>query len=362
MPSIKEATVRIYNRNGRPYLDLGVVHGKRLRLSVAEFLKRVQRGAVLAQRVSRPLAVRDAVEEFLRRWTNGYENPRQRPKAKSYAANSTRVLHRFCEAFGGKQMHTLTESHLVAFIAERRSSVNPRTGKPPSASTVNQEIAILKTFFGFAVREGHCSDNPAAGLKLKRVDNLRLRWVASDAELDRWRAQLSGTPGDIFDVLIRTALRVNECLRLRCVDYDPLGNVLHLMETKGQRPAQIPVSSRVREIVESRLGGEWLFPSRTGRPYSVDGIRSIFYRARDRAGLRPFTVHDLRRTAATRMLRAGVPIPTIQQILRHKSLEMTMRYLGVTQSSLQAAVDAIDKLDMAHERHTPISASATAPK
>ena len=353
--------MRIYNRKGRPYLDLGIVNGTRIRLSAAEFLKQVQRGAVLAQRVSRPLGVRDAVEEFRRRWTDGYESPRQKPKARSYARNTERVLRRLCEAFEGKQLHTLTESHLKSFIADRRSSVNPRTGRPPSASTVNQETAILKTFFGFAVHEGHCSVNPAAELKLKRVDNLRLRWVASNGELERWRAQLSGTPRDIFDTLIRTAMRAGECLRLRCDDYDPLSNVLHLTDTKEQRPAQIPVSARVREIVESRLGGEWLFPSGTGEPYTVDGIRNILYRARVRAGLRPFTVHDLRRTAATRMLRAGVPIPTIQQILRHKSLEMTMRYLGVTQSSLQDAVDAIDELDAAQGRHTQKTVSVTMP-
>jgi hypothetical protein len=114
---------------------------------------------------------------------------------------------------------------------------------------------------------------------------------------------------------------------------------------------------------EARLG-EWIFQSALGKPYTVDGIRGVLYRARDRAQLRKFTLHDLRRTSATAMLNAGVDIRRIQAVLRHGSLDTTMRYLGVRPEGLQEAVEAISGLGVAQRRHSsePASVSAGAAK
>jgi DNA-binding response OmpR family regulator/integrase len=160
------------------------------------------------------------------------------------------------------------------------------------------------------------------------------------------RAQLKGTPRDIFDVLIRTGLRVGECLALKPSSYDPLHNVLVIERPKEQRQAEVPVAEHVRAIVESRMDGEWLFPRRDGRPYTVAGIRSIFKRARDRAGLRKYRLHDLRRTAATHMVKRGMNIRLVQAILRHKSLDVTARYVGIDRQDLQRAADALNDLGL----------------
>jgi integrase len=102
--------------------------------------------------------------------------------------------------------------------------------------------------------------------------------------LAKWRGQLSGTPLDIFDTRIRTAVRLYECLRLRRDDYDPFKKTFHISNPREQRAADIPVSRHAQDIVERRLGGKWLFPCGSGKPYAVSGIRSILYRARDRVG------------------------------------------------------------------------------
>jgi hypothetical protein len=47
-----------------------------------------------------------------------------------------------------------------------------------------------------------------------------------------------------------------------------------------------------------------------------------------RAGVEPFTMHDLRRTFATEAVRAGVPLTQVQQWLAHRSIRTTQRYLG----------------------------------
>src|SRR5260370_25566725 len=49
----------------------------------------------------------------------------------------------------------------------------------------------------------------------------------------------------------------------------------------------------------------------------------------------PITCHQLRHTFATEMIRLGVSLPALMQLLGHKNIHMTMRYVKVTQSDVQ---------------------------
>jgi integrase len=61
------------------------------------------------------------------------------------------------------------------------------------------------------------------------------------------------------------------------------------------------------------------------------------------AGIRDFRFHDTRHTFASRLARAGVPLKTIQELLGHASLKMTMRYAHLAPSDLRKGVLAISK-------------------
>jgi len=76
-----------------------------------------------------------------------------------------------------------------------------------------------------------------------------------------------------------------------------------------------------------RAGAELVFPSRTG-----NREQNMLLRCKEvagRAGLDPtkFDIKTFRSTYATRMLRAGFDVRTVQHWMGHKSLETTMRYL-----------------------------------
>lgn len=237
------------------------------------------------------------------------------------------------------------------YFADRANDRCLHKDTPLTVATLNRELAIFKSFFRFCMSRKHCQQDPAAGLKKEPEHNLRSSWAATESEVASWREHLSGTVRDIFDTLIDTTMRVGEVLKLRPCDYDPVHHTLLVTHPKEQRPAEVPVNSYVRGIIEARLNGEWLFPSRLGRPYTVHGIRTILFRARDRAGLRRYTVHDLRRTGATAMLNEGVDIQRVRVVLRHRSLDTTMRYLGVRPEGLSAAVETISGFGVAKKRH-----------
>jgi integrase len=94
--------------------------------------------------------------------------------------------------------------------------------------------------------------------------------------------------------------------------------------TKNGQPNRVPLSPLALKLIAeaSELAGEsaWLFPSPTGDgPIDAHAPTRALARARDAIGLNDFRIHDLRRTAATRMAELGISPHTISMILNHVS-------------------------------------------
>jgi integrase len=69
--------------------------------------------------------------------------------------------------------------------------------------------------------------------------------------------------------------------------------------------------------------------------------RHWFQAAVDEAGIRDFRWHDLRHTFASRLAMAGVDLRTIQELMGHKTIQMTCRYAHLTPSHQLAAVERL---------------------
>lgn len=152
-------------------------------------------------------------------------------------------------------------------------------------------------------------------------------------------------------LLIRfTGMRAGECLRLgrdslRCVGGDDWA--LHVPLGKLHTERWVPVDDDTRKIfarIRSLAG-----PIPAGATDPVDpllvmpkGIRLSYERMRETIlnaarsiGSPPIGAHQLRHTFATEMVRAGISLPALQQILGHSDVNMTLRYVQVTQNDLQ---------------------------
>ena len=78
------------------------------------------------------------------------------------------------------------------------------------------------------------------------------------------------------------------------------------------------------------------FCNRQGTPYC--SFRTVFERAVRKAGLEDFTFHDLRHTFASRPVMAVVDRPTVQALMGHKDINMTLRYTHLSSDHKQRAV------------------------
>ena len=85
----------------------------------------------------------------------------------------------------------------------------------------------------------------------------------------------------------------------------------------------------------------WVFCKKNGERYG--NITKAFEGARKRAGITDFRFHDLRHTFASHLVMAGVDLRTVQELLGHKSFEMTLRYAHLSPEHKKVALDVLGK-------------------
>lgn len=149
-----------------------------------------------------------------------------------------------------------------------------------------------------------------------------------------------------------TGIRIGECLDLPldCLrQLAPHQWALHVPLGKLHNERLVPADSELRRIVERILALRALAPpshlaNSQGLLLSRPGCRqrlylelcSVLAQAAKRVGCSSHvTPHVLRHDFATEMLRLGVSLPALMQLLGHRDIRMTLRYVQVTQQDLQ---------------------------
>ena len=94
--------------------------------------------------------------------------------------------------------------------------------------------------------------------------------------------------------------------------------------------------------LRKRLDGEYVFCGRYRK--SCQGHQKRFYAAVARAGIEDFRFHDLRHTFGSHLVMEGVDLRTVQQLMGHKDVKMTMRYSHLSPEYVQEAMERLDRL------------------
>jgi len=117
-----------------------------------------------------------------------------------------------------------------------------------------------------------------------------------------------------------------------------------MASSKGKRSRIIPTSQVLRkELLEQKLktgSHEYVFGERVNK--SSSHFYEHFQMVCKKANIKGMRFHDLRHTAATRMVESGVSIVAVSKILGHSDIKMTMRYAHPV-DSLREAVEILGK-------------------
>ncbi|MGE5446700.1 MAG: tyrosine-type recombinase/integrase [Ignavibacteriales bacterium] len=241
--------------------------------------------------------------------------------------------------FEDKKLSQITSKHVDDYKLKRLQEVKP--------ATVNRELACLSYIFNLAKRQKEFfGNNPVSESKLLPENN-QVERILTPEEEERLLNYSSPYLRPILICALNTGMRKGEILTLKWSNVDLEINVITLehTNTKNKKMRRIPISSTLRKtFLEQRLksgGSEYVFLSSNGKPYKRhDSLKQAFEGACRRAGIKGLRFHDLRHTAATRMVEEGVGIDKVSKILGHSSLNMTMRY-SHPEDSLK---DAVEKL------------------
>ena len=195
----------------------------------------------------------------------------------------------------------------------------------------NRARAALSALFSWSIGEGLAEANPVAGTHRPTEEISRDR-VLSDLELALvWRSGGSGDYGAIVQLLILTGCRRDEVGSMAWSEVD--GDLWTIPEhrTKNGLPHDVPLTPAAEKLLAAlhrRDGRDFVFGSRAG-PFSgwskakaeLDG--RMLAAAKEQHGcdakLLPWRLHDLRRTASTRMAELGVFPHVVEAVLNHVS-------------------------------------------
>jgi integrase len=256
----------------------------------------------------------DVAEQFIERYC--------RPKLRSWKNVSTGLARDATPKWGKLPIAEISRP----MVAELIDSIVDR-GSPRQAALVH---AYLHRLFRWAIGRGFVDSNPVSDLEKPHSNAARER-VLSDEELRLvWTAaERIGWPfGPIVHLLILSGQRKSEIAAGTWleVDLDAATWSLPPSRVKNKKPHIFPLAPKAVEIIRALPrfeGAEFIFTT-TGES-TVSGfsraLRNLNREIEAISGrpIEPWTLHDLRRTAATRMGDLGVAPHVIEAILNHQS-------------------------------------------
>ncbi|MEL4292899.1 tyrosine-type recombinase/integrase [Shewanella xiamenensis] len=242
----------------------------------------------------------------------------------------------------------------------RKITANLKTSK--TAAVSNKALSQIKSLFSFAKREGLLPENHFAVFK-KFAEQPRERVLTQDEEV-RLLAALDEEPQiykDIVLIALMTGQRKNCVLSMRWEEIDPEQGIwaIPASKAKSKKGLVVPLIPSAMDILRRRsqaaeTGEPFVFPnkrSQLGHVVEKTGQGSFWRRVTMRAGLYSedkasrLTFHDLRRSTATRMARAGIELAVIQKALGHSSIAITQRtYAHHDLSQVRAGLEHIQTL------------------
>ncbi len=148
-----------------------------------------------------------------------------------------------------------------------------------------------------------------------------------------------------------SGLRLSEGCHLQLGDIDSARVQIRVRQGKGKKDRYTLLSqvllSTLRSYYRSYRPTCWLFyGANRDQPLHPSSFQRAFYRSRDRAGItKPVSVHTLRHSFATHLIEQGVAVLTVQQLLGHRHLKTTTRYIHLCRDRAPQVLSPLDVVE-----------------
>jgi integrase len=250
-------------------------------------------------------------QDYLKR----YAAPRLKP---STYRDTERYLRVHWKEIARTPIQKITRADVAAGVA--------KIAQESGGVAANRARTALGSLFAWAIAEGRVDSSPVAGTRKAVEEKTRDRVLAENELKLIWEVAGEGDYGDIVRLLILTGQRREEVAAMAWDELDFEGEAWRIGQgrTKNSRPHDVPLTKPVMRILrarERREGRDLVF-GRAG-PFSGWSKAKAALDKRvansNREPLASWTLHDIRRTVATRLADRGVLPHVIEAVLNHVS-------------------------------------------
>lgn len=266
---------------------------------------------------------------------------------RSYACTEMTIRRHILPRWGKRHLDEIRQPEVAQWLAEKR-----KEGLAPA--TVEKIRVTFGRSFELAIQWNipGVDRNPARGIKRPPLNNARDRFLTAE-EAKRLHAAVAMSHNrqlkHIVGLLLLTGARVRELLDAEWKNVDVERRLWFIPTSKTGKSRHVPLSQAAIDIINSLPRFDrcpYLIPNpRTKKPFT--DIKRPWQTARDKAELPDLRIHDLRHSAASFMINAGIDLYAVGKVLGHANHASTLRYSHLANSTLLAAVEAgAAKLDM----------------
>ena len=269
------------------------------------------------------------------------------------------AVHQIIPHLGHMKIEDLTRVKVDRWLRNLEASTYRRTNGLTvaySAATLRRCRGVLAMALDRAIKDGIVSRNIARESEVPGGRPRPEKHALSEEQAGRLIETSRGSNlGPLWALMVTTGLRRGEALGLRWSDFDgesitvtsqikmEAGEIVRgeLKTERSRRRIHLPdflisdlEGHRKRQEDMARKAGrelpEMIFANSKGKPIRPDNLRTYFLAACRKAGIephadgRPWSVHELRHTAASQLLNDRVPMQIVSRTLGHSSITITM--------------------------------------
>ena len=328
-PSGRKSFIFMYRFNGRPRrLTIGTFPGTTLAKANAAVTdaqskldQRIDPGevAIADWRAERDAETfKDLVSIWIERWAK--QNRKRWQEAKMT------LEYDAIPAFGNWKVRDIRRKDIIRLL----DNIMDR-GSPTAA---NRNLGLLRQLFKFAIQRDMVESSPCEAVDYPAKEHLRDRALSENEVKAFWEqlpeVGLSPTLQLVLKFCLVTAQRRGEVVNGQKSEFEDGWWTIPGERTKSGREHRVPLSPMakklLKQIVDRSGDSRWLFPSRNDRPIAADYVTAKLWEKVENFNIQKFTVHDLRRTAASHMTALGYSRFDVGKVLNHAETGVTGVY------------------------------------
>ncbi len=264
-----------------------------------------------------------------------------RARKRSYGDDVIRMA-KLRQWFGSRPAAEITPQEIERRLTEASEA---HRWKP---ATTNRYKALISLVYRLGVEGGHVPSNPARIVRHRQENNARIRYLLPEEEAALRKVLAADFPANIpeLDLALHTGMRLSEQYNLTWDCVNMKVRILTIPRSKHGETRHIslnrPAIQALVALREQGSGSGRVILNERGAPRVSP--RNWFEPAVKKAGLKDFTWHCLRHTFASRLVMAGVDLRTVQELMGHKTIQMTTRYAHLAPAHTLAAVEKLESV------------------